>query len=385
MAHQFDTNPRYAEFFAGGGMVSAALRDNWSCALANDVDPMKCATFRANWPDGNLIEGDIRDLPISALYQPIDLYWASSPCQDFSLAGAGAGLQGKRSSVVTPWLDLVESAVHTGFSPKIIAFENVVGMLSRDKGTALWEVLRRIIRCGYRVGALNINAQLFVPQSRPRIFVIAVRNDIEVSPDMLSGSPVLPWHDKPIMRFVERGSARLRQNWLWWNLPLPTKSVPELSGFIEAAPTSAWFSQSQTRAILQMMDDKNLEKVHAANKAGKVMVGTLYKRGRPGIDGTTRQRAEVRFDGIAGCLRTPAGGSSRQTLVFVDGQKVRMRLLDAREALSLMGLPRDYIAPQRYNDAYKVAGDGVVVPVVEHLDRHLFRPLVVPHFAAVAA
>src|SRR5207237_489911 len=94
-------------------------------------------------------------------------------------------------------------------------------------------------------------------------------------------------------------------------------------------------------------------------RAGANAVGTIYRRTR--ADG---QRAEARFDGIAGCLRTPAGGSSRQTVVVKDGRRIRTRLLTAREAARLMGVPDDYPLPERYNDAYHLFGDGVAAPVV---------------------
>ena len=101
-------------------------------------------------------------------------------------------------------------------------------------------------------------------------------------------------------------------------------------------------------------------------------MGTIYRRTRDGV-----QRAEVRFDGISGCLRTPGGGSSRQTIIVVNGNNIRTRLLSPREAARLMGLDNDYILPTRYNDAYHLAGDGVAVPVVAHLARNLFDPIIV--------
>jgi len=88
-----------------------------------------------------------------------------------------------------------------------------------------------------------------------------------------------------------------------------------------------------------------------------------------------RQRAEVRFDGVAGCLRTPAGGSSRQTVLLVHGNQIKARLLSRREVARLMGLPASYRMPERYNDAYRIAGDGVVVPIVKYLDEHVFQPV----------
>lgn len=87
------------------------------------------------------------------------------------------------------------------------------------------------------------------------------------------------------------------------------------------------------------------------------------------------QRAEVRFDESSGCLRTPAGGSSRQTVLLVEGGRVRSRLLSPREAARLMGVPEDYPLPSNYNEAYHLFGDGLVVPVVSWLEQHLLRPL----------
>jgi DNA (cytosine-5)-methyltransferase 1 len=96
---------------------------------------------------------------------------------------------------------------------------------------------------------------------------------------------------------------------------------------------------------------------------------------RPGPDGAT-QRAEVRFDGLAACLRTPGGGSSRQILLEVEGPDVRSRLLSAREMARLMGLADDYQLPDNHNAASRLTGDGVVVDVVRHLAAHLLEPLV---------
>ncbi|MFT7137181.1 MAG: DNA (cytosine-5)-methyltransferase 1, partial [Akkermansiaceae bacterium] len=105
------------------------------------------------------------------------------------------------------------------------------------------------------------------------------------------------------------------------------------------------------------------------------VVGTIYKRGRPDADGNVRQRAELRTDGLAGCLRTPAGGSSRQILLFIKGNRTRARLVSSREVARLMGLADSYRMPDTYNNAYRVAGDGVAVPVVRYLDHALFAPI----------
>ena len=135
------------------------------------------------------------------------------------------------------------------------------------------------------------------------------------------------------------------------------------------------------------MSPVNRGKVTDAMKSGRKMVGAIYRRTRPDEYGIKRQRAEVRFDDIAGCLRTPAGGSSRQTILVVEGRIIRSRLLSPREAARLMGLSDDYVLPTRYNEAYHVCGDGVCVPVVRHVARHILEPFLNAHrnFEPIAA
>ena len=99
------------------------------------------------------------------------------------------------------------------------------------------------------------------------------------------------------------------------------------------------------------------------------MVKGLYRRTR--YQPHKVSRWEVHDDDIAGCLRVPSGGSSRQTIVIVEAAWVRSRLLSPREAARLMGLSDDYQLPGNTNDAYGLMGDGVAVPVVSFLAEHI--------------
>ena len=163
----------------------------------------------------------------------------------------------------------------------------------------------------------------------------------------------------------------LQDKWLWWNLALPPERLNVFADLIEPEPYGvAWNSDEKTQALLASMSVLNREKVKAVQQAKRLRIGALYKLTRGGV-----VRAEVRFDDIAGCLRTPSGGSSRQTILVVDGSSVRSRLLSAREAGRLMGLPEHYELPQKYNDAYHLVGDGLVVPAVAHLADHLITPI----------
>lgn len=153
---------------------------------------------------------------------------------------------------------------------------------------------------------------------------------------------------------------------------MPKRRHKTLDDIIEEEPQGVdWHTAKETEKLLRMMSPVNRQKVIQAQETGRLKVGTIYRRTREGV-----QRAEVRFDGVAGCLRTPSGGSSRQTIIVVDGPVIRSRLLSPREAARLMGLKDTYILPARYNDAYHLAGDGVAVPVVAHLAKFIISPVV---------
>jgi DNA (cytosine-5)-methyltransferase 1 len=113
-------------------------------------------------------------------------------------------------------------------------------------------------------------------------------------------------------------------------------------------------------------------------------VGAVFRRTRT-ENGRRAQRAEVRFDGLAGCLRTPRGGSSRQVIAVAGHGQARTRLLTPREAARLMGLPDTYVLPEPATAALLVAGDGVAVPVVRWLAEQLLEPLLAGDAAASRA
>ena len=357
-------------------MVAAALGSSWDCVLANDISDKKCAAYVDNWGAENLICGDIAALDPTALKQPIDMYWGSSPCQDFSLAGHGLGLEGARSGVFHEWIGKISAAVKAGFAPRVIAFENVVGLLSRREGRDLQAVIAAFAKLGYRSGAIEIDARNFVPQSRPRLFVIAVRKDLHIDPALGSLKKTGATPSDRLTKFAAALPPKLAANWIWWAFDQTQFSrTRDLAAIVET-DCKDWHTPGETARLLALMSPRQIAKVRALQKAGEEVIGTIYKRGRPDASGRTVQRAEARFDGIAGCLRTPGGGSSRQTLIVIEKSRIRTRLITAREAARLMGLPESYKLPKRYNEAYHLLGDGVVVPVVEALNTELLLPII---------
>lgn len=353
-------------------MARAGLGAQWDCLLSNDISASKARSYKANWGDAHLIVKNIYDVCLAEVPGVADLAWGSFPCQDLSLAGAGVGLQGERSGVFWGFWQIIQGLKKEARKPRIVVLENVFGALTSHEGEDFALIANAVAKEGYVVGAMVIDAVHFVPQSRPRLFVIGVDSSLAIPEDMHSLVPNPAWHPDALIRAHHRLSQRVKSSWRWWSTPVGTNSVFTLDDVIEADPQGVkWHTQAETTKLLEMMAPLHRRKVIGAQSSGRLKVGTIYKRTRLGV-----QRAEVRFDGIAGCLRTPGGGSSRQTIILVKGGEIRSRLISPREAARLMGLSDNYKLPDRYNEAYHLIGDGVVVPVVSHLDKYLFSPIV---------
>ena len=367
----------FYEFFAGAGMARAGLGDRWRCLFANDFDRKKTATYALNWGEDNLVCGDVRDVATDDLTGVADLVWASFPCQDLSLAGGGAGLKGERSGTFWPFWHLMTALADDGRAPAVIVLENVCGTLSSHGGKDFKAICKALGDGGYKFGALVIDAVHFVPQSRPRLLIVAVREDVPIPATLCAPEPERVFHPRSLRNSFGKLPATMRESWLWWRLPVPPSRNTGFSNLVEENPGDVpWHTPAETQKLLDMMSDVNLEKVRSAQQEKRRTIGTVYKRTRRDETGRKVQRAEVRFDNIAGCLRTPAGGSSRQLVVVVEGSKVRSRLISSRETARLMGLPDDYTLPDNYNEAYHLTGDGVVVPVVRFLADALIEPVV---------
>lgn len=372
---------KFYEFFAGAGMARCGLgEEGWTCLFANDFDHKKSRSYEQNWGLGILKTADVRTLTPSELPDTADLVWASFPCQDLSLAGSGAGLRGDRSGTFWPFWRLMQALNAQDRQPKLIVLENVCGTITSHDGKDFNSIFSSLHEAGYLYGALVIDAELFVPQSRPRLFIVALRADAPFSELLTSPFPSHFWHTRALRLAVDNLPSNIQDNWVWWQLPAPARRNMVIADILEEEPESVfWHTPTETEQLIGMMSPINRAKLERARKAGIKKVGAIYKRTRADEVGAKVQRAEVRFDDIAGCLRTPAGGSSRQIILVVEGPIARSRLISSRETARLMGLPDSYILPANYNEAYHLTGDGVVVPVVRHLAKSLLEPLLANH------
>lgn len=383
---------KFYEFFAGAGMARLGLR-NWDCIWANDNDPRKVSIYKHNYGAQHIDSRDIvevaRDVESGkagssdhALEFPMgaDMAWASFPCQDVSWAGWQEGMSGARSGTYWSFWKIMNTLHKKGEKPPVIVIENVKGLLFEDNFNMICESLAAL---DMKFGAVLIDAKHFVPQSRPRVFVIAVNSDTDLSGLTSHEESTSHWLPEVVKEAYWNLPDELKGHWVWWKIKPVTGVSPTLNKLFERDPMDVQcHDKKETRRLMSMMTPRNLKKIRDARNAGGRRVGFLYKRMRHG-----EQKAEVRFDGLAGCLRTPKGGSSCQTVVLVEGNQVQTRLLSRVEAARLMGImvsrrgrlpdsdkgffPENF----SYRQSYMAVGDGVVVPVVEHLASSLLNRL----------
>ena len=362
----------FYEFFAGGGMARLGLGEGWQCLFANDFDRRKADSYRANFGGDHFDTRNVWKLAAADLPGQADLAWASSPCQDFSLAGARAGLGGGKSSAFFGFWKLMQALAKEGRAPRTIVIENVLGLLTSHGGLDFEAVCAALAGAGYRFGALEIDAADYTPQSRVRCVIIATLEDT-------SGLTGAPSASRAVAAAYDRLPSELKARWIDWRLPAPPRRNLDLSAVLEPDDAVAWRSPAQTQALMAMMDDLHRARLDAALASGERQVGAAFRRMRGGA-----QRAEVRFDGLAGCLRTPGGGSSRQLVLVTEGGAVRSRWLTPREAARLMGLPDSYRLPASANAGLQLTGDGVVVPVVRRVAEAILAPLAAGRAAQAA-
>lgn len=369
------TKPKAVEFFAGIGLVRLALESQgWEVAFANDIDEDKAEIYRHNWPaDDHLVVRDIHKL-LPGEIPTCDLFTASFPCNDLSIAGRWHGLSGKESSAFWGLINLLDGLGSR--RPPLVLLENVVGFLQRNEGADFEEALLALNQCGYNVDAFILNAVHWTPQSRARLFVVASQ-DAGLPRNSLAN--LCDTRPAPLIQFINV-SQKIR--WDIRHLPELPKPTSRLIDIVESLPAddSHWWSKERADYFMNQLSARHAAQAKEMIKAPKATYATAFRRVRNG-----RSMAELRTDGIAGCLRTPRGGSGRQILFKAGRGKYQVRLLTARECARLQGVPDSYLIDVPLNQALFGFGDAVCVPAVEWIATNYLNPMhanVISHHGA---
>lgn len=365
----------FAEFFAGIGLIRMGLeRKGWSIAFANDIDPQKYEMYNHHFGDAeqHLLLDDIHAIPAERV-PSVTLATASFPCNDLSLAGSRHGLSGKESSAFWGFMQILEGMGER--RPLFVLLENVTGFLTSHGGADFTEALMALNRFGYTVDTFMLDAARFVPQSRPRLFVVAIHD----------GAVQGAVHDRRHGRamYVDESDVRPRSlaafiaahpeiRWAVRDLPSQPRREATVESILDDIPHSSpmWWSEARATYLLNQMSARHQAIAENMVADQRWSYGTVFRRVRH-----NKSMAELRTDGIAGCLRTPRGGSGRQILFKAGFGHYYARLLTPRECARLMGAD-DYSIDVPPNQALFGFGDAVCVPAIEWIAEYYLNPVV---------
>ncbi|MDQ2785167.1 MAG: DNA cytosine methyltransferase [Chloroflexota bacterium] len=354
---------RVAEFFAGIGLVRMAIEEQgFNVVWANDIEPAKLSLYERNFDAGDFVLDDIRNIH-GADIPDIDLATASFPCTDLSLAGNRVGLRGEQSGLFWEFARVLREMRER--RPYAIMLENVPSFATSHGGRDLRLALQRLNRLGYWCDLLVIDARHFVPQSRPRLFIVGSRDPL-TSPGFWEPSSLRPpW----IRRFVQR-HPELRLHAL--PLSLDASYGGTLADIVQRLPASddRWWNTERQWRFVQELSPLQLTRLNTLRAGRQLSWATAYRRTRDG-----KPAWEIRADAISGCLRTARGGSSKQALVEAGEGQVRVRWMTALEYAGLQGAASYNCEGVPDNRILFGFGDAVCVPAVSWLARQYLRPL----------
>jgi len=157
------------DLFSGIGGFSKGLSDagfNITKHYFSEIDKHAIAVYKYQFKNSEYV-GSVVDLDGRSITRP-NIITFGSPCQDFSVAGKRAGMDGQRSSLIGQALRLI-----TECRPDVFIWENVKGVFSSNNGADFWAIIQAFANIGgYRIEWQLLNSTWFLPQDRERIYLI---------------------------------------------------------------------------------------------------------------------------------------------------------------------------------------------------------------------
>ena len=355
------------EYFAGVGLFRMGLeRAGWSVEFANDWDGERAQIYEGFFGD-RYVTRTIFSVPHEQVPHTT-LATCSFPCIDLSLAGKRAGIHGQHSGAFWGFHELLRNQGST--SPAIVLLENVPGWLYSNDGDDFYATATALNELGYTCDVFVINARSFVPQSRPRVFMVGAKG---TTPSKGFAHP----RSKRLMppKLKDLIDANSAIDWMRLDVPEPPPYRNEgfSSEIVEELPANSrlWWPEEKVEKHLRMMSPAHLALVKYLTDRDVISYRTFFRRRR-----AAGQRAEVRSDDIAGCLRTAVGGSGKQFMVSAGEGATRMRTLTPREYARLQGVPDEYpIVANSERQSLSAFGDAICVPVVTWIANQVLTPL----------
>lgn len=301
--------------FAGIGGICLGFREaGFQIRWANEKDHAACETYRHNFGNGYLIEGDIRKMDMNTLPYAAVLA-AGFPCQSFSLGGSQKGFADPRG---TMFFEVIRAAA--AIKPKVIFLENVENLMEHDNGRTFQTIYASLVEFGYYVHyrAMATHEYANIPQTRRRIYIVAF-SDLEMSKAFQFPDPV----------------------------PL-TKNAMELINTAEKKPNLYYYR-----------DDTEFDQYIRGVVTDRKFLYRVF-------NGSIRKLTNGKCPTLTASMTTP-----RNAAVLQD--QFGVRRLTLRECLNFQGFPQWYYFPRtiKIEDAYKQIGNSVTVPVIQRIAQNI--------------
>lgn len=326
LKNRLPKNFTFIDLFAGIGGFRIALESfGGKCVFSSDWDKDSQIVYEANFGEklwGDITKIDAKDVP------PHNVLCAGFPCQAFSISGKQKGFEDARGTL---FFDIARVVKH--HKPEVLFLENVKNFAKHDNGKTLQTVISVLDEIGYNVFHQVLNASYYgVPQSRKRVYFIGFRKDLGIKQ---------------------------------FDFPKPNFKPIKLREILQ--------SNSKARKyIIKRKDikiDQNVAKMRK-NLFGEyplspIQIGTINKGGQG--------ERIYSVDGHAITLSAYGGGAASKTGAYLVNGVIRK--LTPYECSLLMGFPRRFKIPENDNQAYKLFGNSVVVPVLKRIFKEVVKKL----------
>lgn len=170
---------KVASLFCGcGGLDLGFHQAGYDIVWANDFDKYAVQTYNLNFPNNAICE-DLNEIDINLIPQH-DVLIGGFPCQPFSMMGKEKGFNDRRGTMFFKVVEIIENQKNRGHQPRIVVLENVRNLMSHDKGRTFKVIKETLEELNYHVFAAPLNsADYGVPQTRHRVFLVCLLDDVE--------------------------------------------------------------------------------------------------------------------------------------------------------------------------------------------------------------
>lgn len=313
-------------FSGAGGLDLGFHKAGFSTIVANEYDKKICPTFKANFPNVKLIEGDIRDIDSSDFPDDITGIIGGPPCQSWSEAGTLKGIEDARGQLFYEYIRILRDK-----KPLFFVAENVSGMLANRHSQAVKGFLTLFDEAGYNVVYKLLNANDYdVAQDRDRVFYIGFRKDLNIH----NFEYPTPCKHKPTLRECI------------WDLKdnvIPAKAHNKTNGDSCKIPNHEYFIGAYSPIFMSRNRVRSWDEP----------AFTVQASGRQ-------------------CQLHPQAPKmiklEKNLQKFVDGKEYLYRRMSVREVARIQGFPDDFkFIYDDVNYGYKMIGNAVPVNLAYHV------------------